>query len=267
MGNQSSSILFNIVADKSEAQKLLDKAEQKDFYLEECNDDQINSLARKNLSYSANGMTGQDYTFFKVVIDNSKGKIPIRLENDLKYINLVQLMPSADGGMPHTRPDNVICYPDITKTFSYKTLIHELWHIHQRLYVSEWESVFGHIGWEPWTGKLPSRLEMARRFNPDTIDSPLWCYQKTWVPVPIFRDLTRPDVTEVDIWFYHVSLKYHVKSTPKEMENVYGELSWSAYEHPREIAAYLLSDPDRYGNCSGFHELVRVIGATALPRQ
>jgi hypothetical protein len=175
-------------------------------------------------------------------------------------------MPSADGGMPHTRPDHIICYPDITSTFSVHTLIHELWHVHQRLYPTEWGTIFSKMGWEPWNQPLPSQLDAARRLNPDTIDSPLWCYQKTWIPVPIFRDITQPKMTEVDIWFYHVSLKYHVKSVPKEMQKVYGDLPWSAYEHPRELAAYLLSDPDRYGQSVGFYELITLIGAMALPR-
>jgi hypothetical protein len=267
MGNQSSSISFHIVYNKLEAQTLLHEAEQKDFYLEECQDDPMNALARRKTAYSANGMTDREYKFFEVVVENARDKIPLRLQQDLKTVYLVQLMPSADGGMPHTRPDRIICYPDITQTFSFQTLIHELWHIHQRLFRDEWDHVFREMGWEEWKGRMPAHLDKTRRFNPDTLDTPYWCYQKTWVPIPVFRDIRQPNMTETDVWFYHVSLKYHVKSVPKEMEKEYGTVPWSAYEHPREMAAYLLSDPDRYGQCSGFEKLIRMMGALALPRE
>lgn len=266
MGNQSSSLTFDIVFNKYDAQLLLDEAENKDFYLEECNDNRMNALSRKNTSYTASRMTDRDYKFFEVVVENAKDHIPLRLQQDLKTVYLIQLMPSADGGMPHTRPDSIICYPDITRTFSVNTLIHELWHLHQRAYEEQWISIFRRLGWEPWKDKLPSIMVDKKRLNPDTLDTPFWCYQKTWVPIPVFRDITKPKITEVDVWFYHVSLKYHVKSIPKEMEEVYGSLPWSAYEHPREITAYLLSDPNRYGNCSAFDHLIEIMGATALPR-
>jgi hypothetical protein len=178
------------------------------------------------------------------------------------------LTPSAEGGMPHTRPDAMICYPNITNTFSSTTLIHELWHVHQRQHEAWWQTVFSRLGWKPWTGgALPSHLETYRRFNPDTIDLPLWCYQQTWIPVPVFRDIRRPKVDEVEIWFYHVTLKYHVKSPPKEMEAMYRGLPMSAYEHPREMAAYLLSDPVKYSECPVLAPLVEAVGAISLPSE
>ena len=48
---------INIIYDKKVAQSLLDEAERTDFYIEECHDDRVNSLARKNLTYSVNSMS------------------------------------------------------------------------------------------------------------------------------------------------------------------------------------------------------------------
>lgn len=258
MGQTSSSITFQIQHDPIQAQRLLDEAEQKDFYVEECREDPANALARKEALYRATAMTPREHKFFEVVIENTKDKIPRRLERELGTIHIVQLHPSAEGGMPHTRPDAIICYPDISTSFSVSTLLHELWHIHQRQYSAWWNQIFRKFGWEPWAGDLPLPLEAQRRFNPDTLDSPLWCFRRTWVPVPIFQDVAHPKVTEVSIWFYHVSLKYHVKQIPKEMETEYHSLPLSAYEHPREMTAYLLSDPVRYASCPAMATWIEV---------
>ena len=259
-------IQFHILSDKNEADYHLSEAEKKDFYLEECHDSKSNQLARSTLSYSTNEMTPDDDLFFQVVMENAKAEIPLRLHQELSDVYIVQLMPSADGGMPHTRPDRLICYPNIRATFSVETVIHELWHVHQREYPKWWRQVFHSLGWEPWPDKtLPPSLEQYRRYNPDTLDAPLWCYQKTWIPVPIFRDIITPKVDEVSIWFYHVSLNYHVKHPPRELTELYPSLPLHAFEHPREMAAYLLSNPRRHVDCPGWKSWIETVGAVSLP--
>lgn len=269
MGQSTSgTIRFHIVKDTAEAQRLLDDAEKKDFYLAECQDDIANVLSRDTCSYTARAMTIHDYKLFEVVIENVQDLLPKRLQHELSTVYLVQLDQTAEGGMPHTRPDTVICYPDITQTFSVTTLLHELWHVHQRQNEAWWRQVFARLGWMPWTeGRLPPHLESHRRLNPDTIDSPLWCYQQSWVPVPIFRDITHPKVNEVMIWFYHISLNYHTKTPPREMEWMYQGLPMSAYEHPRELVAYLLSDPMKYSMCPALGPVIDAVGAISLPSE
>ena len=264
----SGTITFHIVGNKTEAQRLLDNAEKKDFYLAEYKDDLANSRSRSASTYIAREMTPYHYKLFEVVIDHVKKVLPKRLQHELSTVHLIQLDSSAEGGMPHTRPDSVICYPDITQTFSRATLLHELWHVHQRQHEAWWRFVFSRLGWKPWNdGLLPIRMEAHRRFNPDTIDTPLWCYQQTWVPVPVFRDISQPKVNEVVIWFYHVSLKYHVKSPPKELEEMYHGLPIHAYEHPRELMAYLLSDPEKYSDCPALGPVIEAVGAISLPSE
>jgi hypothetical protein len=267
MGNTSSTnnkLALVVVTDKRKAQALLDKAEKTDYYLEECYDNKMNSIARRNMTYSANAVSSKDAEYAKQFIETVYFSIPGRLLSDLGTVQIVQLMPSADGGMPHTRPGNIICYPDFSQLFSKTTLIHELWHIHQREHQEEWLKTFSRLGWTVWNGKLPEQLESARRYNPDTLDFPLWIFDKTWVPIPIFRDISRPNVAEVDIWFYNPEKRYHVKQVPNEIATYFQNLPPSAYEHPREIAAYMLSDPEKYKSCQGFKHLIESIGQVSI---
>lgn len=272
MGLQQSiipSLSFRIVAEEAEAQRLVDEAERNDFYVEECREDYANKKAREGCMYRARAMSPEEVSFFRVVVENTRSFLPLRLRTELtEPISLIALDSTAEGGMPHTRPTSVVCYPDIYKTYTVGTLLHELWHIHQRQYAGWWQEVFRTLEWEPVSDpsvSLPLSLESHRRFNPDTVDSPLWCFQRTWIPVPVFRDVVRPKVGEVDIWFYHISLKYHVKRPPRELsEHYHRSLPASAYEHPRELMAYLLSEPEKYGNCLAFSRLVDVIGGISL---
>jgi len=266
MGNTSSShknLVFTIVENKQHAQELLNQAEAKDRYLEECHDDKSNAMARQQMSYSANIVDKSTISILKKSLDMAS--LPPRLLSDLSDVRLVQLMPSADGGMPHTRPGNVICYPDVSVILQTSTVIHELWHIHQRNFQELWTSVFYRIGWKPWNGTLPPVLEKNRRYNPDTIDSPLWIYKDAWVPIPVFRDIANPKVNDTDIWFYHTTLRHHVKNVPLEMAAYYPDLPASAYEHPREITAYMLAEPEKFKAVPAFKDLIGYIGQISLP--
>ena len=263
------SIDFHVVGERDKAQRLLEEAEQKDFYVEECRDDHANTLARRGSTYGAREMPAEEVSFLKVIVENARDHLPLRLRTELTGpVWLVALDRSAEGGMPHTRPDQIICYPDVYRTFSVSTLLHELWHVHQRLYTGWWTEVFRRMGWERWVSEddLPLTLESHRRFNPDTLDAPLWCFQQTWLPIPVFRDVVSPKVDEVDVWFYHISLKYHVKSIPRELKAEYHpSLPLSAYEHPRELTAYLLSEPERYRDCPALQKLASEVGDISFP--
>ena len=265
MGNTASyekRIKFNVIVNNFEANALLNVAEKSDYYLEECHDDKLNSIARRTLTYSPNVISTNEVSRINSFLESVE--LPQRLHMDLDTVNIIQLMPSADGGMPHTRPGEIICFPDISQLFSQTTLIHELWHIHQRKYQNEWLDIFKHMGWNLWSGELPEHLEKHRRYNPDTLDCPLWIFDNTWVPLPIFRNITRPKVEDVDIWFYNPNKNYHVRQVPQELNFIFSNLKDKAYEHPREIAAYMLSEPERYKNSIGFKHLLEAIGATAI---
>ena len=261
----SPSLQLRPIDSKQEAQRLINEAERLDFYLEECYDDRRNALARQHMTYAANTVSPSDHAALRTV---SSIRLPKRLTADLQTVYLVPLMPTADGGMPHTRPlpnrEAIICYADVRMITEQKTLIHELWHVHQRLYQTEWQLIFQKLGWTEWKGTLPVSLEKGRRYNPDTIDSPLWIYRQTWVPIPIFRDISKPNVGEVDVWFYDIKHEYHTKNVPSDLAAFWPDLPPSAYEHPRELAAYVLSDPAVYPRSPALQQLVTMLGNIAL---
>jgi hypothetical protein len=267
MGNGQSvqrNLRLVVITNKQDAQKLLDDAEREDFYIAECHDDRANSIARRNLTYYANQVSLRDNNYAISYLDGAYSSLPIRLLSDLGEVKIVQLMPTADGGMPHTRPGDIICYPDFAQLFSSTTLNHELWHIHQRKFKDVWIKAFKRLGWTMWDGELPEQLEAARRYNPDTIDSPFWIFDGQWVPIPIFRDITHPKVGEVDIWFYNPVKRYHVKQIPTEIASYFPNLPPSAYEHPREMTAYMLSEPNKYSHSQGFKHLIESIGQVSI---
>jgi len=267
MGNilaSSSKFKMNVIYDKKDAQNCLNDAEKKDFYLEECYDNTSNLFARKNLTYSANNISYDEKPNINEYIKLSYSFLPSRLLNDLGEITIVSLMPTADGGMPHTRPNNIICYPNILQLFSSTTLIHELWHIHQRQYNSAWAKTFKNLGWEQWEESLPDYIENMRRYNPDTIDCPYWIFNKQWIPIPIFKDISHPKVNDVEIWFYNPYDNYHIKRIPMELLERFPNMPNSAYEHPRELTAYLLAEPDKYRNSIGFKQLIDSIGIISV---
>jgi hypothetical protein len=268
MGNNISTdakLNFFIISDKNIANHHLNNAEKQDLYIETCHNDKANSIARRNLSYTSNTISLRDINYGNSFLEGIKDELPKRLLSDLGEIKIIHLMPTADDGMPHTRPGNIICFPNFSQIFSKSTLIHELWHIHQRVNNDLWLQTFKVLGWELWNDYLPEKIEDARRYNPDTIDAPLWIFQDTWIPIPVFKNITLPKVSDVEIWFYNKNKQYHTKQIPIELSSFFSELLPSiAYEHPREITAYMLSEPKKYSESIAFKKLIESIGVISI---
>lgn len=263
MGNipsETKKIKFNVISSKDDATILLNDAEKIDMYLEECNDDVSNYRARKNCNYICENISLHEQKYTHSFLESVQENIPLRLRNELTEVNIIQLMTSAEGGMPHTRPGNIICYPSISRLYSVSTLVHELWHIHQRNNKELWTKVFNKLGWYEWDGKLPSELEKYRRYNPDTIDCPLWIFEDKWIPIPIFSDITKPDISQVIIWFYNPHKKQRVQEIPPEILTYFGDLPKVAFEHPREITAYMLADYEQHKETVACKRLLEEIG-------
>jgi len=259
MGSAPSHSL-HLITEKSVAEAYLRNAERLDFYLEECHDSPMNLIARQKLVYAPN--TVANAAHYQDVL--KRLVIPSRLRMDLPDVSIISLMPSADAGMPHTRPGNIICVPHLEQLTSKQTMIHELWHLHQRQYHEGWEKIFSLLGWAPWKGELPARLEENRRLNPDTLDAPLWIFQDTWIPVPIFRDIRNPVLSEADIWFYHAKEGHHLRAVPLSLQSLFPAASPMAFEHPRELTAYVLSEPDMHRDAPGWKILMDSIGQGAI---
>ena len=124
--------------------------------------------------------------------------------------------------------------------------------------------IFKKLGWTSWSGELPQKLENNRRYNPDTIDSPLWIFKDTWVPVPIFKDITHPTVNNVEVWFYNSHEEYHTRQIPEVLSSYFINLNNVAFEHPREITAYMLSEPEKFTSSNAYKHLIETIGYNAI---
>jgi hypothetical protein len=269
MGNRVSSVspfplTLTLINNKDHAHYFMEYAEGIDFYVDTCNIDPINKRARYHLSYDITTIPEKEAVVYRAYLKEVIPRIPKRLRMDLKDVFIIPMMPTADGGMPHTRPRATICFPHMAHAQQVSTLIHELWHIHQRQFKHVWKDVFKQLGWTEWEGQLPTFLEKNRRLNPDTIDSPLWVFEQTWIPVPVFHDITRPEMKEVDIWFYNIVENYHLKQVPASIKAYFKNLPQSAYEHPRELAAYLLADHKQYQECPAFKDLIKSVGQLAI---
>ena len=215
-------------------------AEAIDHYRTDCQESRTNRIARDRTTYAVNRLP--DEATFLEMIHDFRNRLPDALQPIQAVI--VPLMPSADAGMPHTRPPNLIAYPLTGAGLSFETFSHELWHIHQRMRYKEWVEFFERgWGFKPFEGDVPSQMDYVLRINPDTMTDPLWIWNDTWVPMCVFLNPVTPELSQTDVWFYNVRSKAHSQQIPSAMAEFFSKwLPKTAFEHPCELAAYGLTD-------------------------
>ena len=245
MGNQVSQqseqrLKFHI-ARGAEGAAALSAAERQDHYLEEVQDSRPNRVARQSMTYAANRISDGEAAALQATLTPFVDSVPFVLRSLRPTI--VPLMPSADGGMPHTRPTDLVCLPSAAITHT--TFVHELWHLHQRANYLDWVTFFRtRWKWQPYEESLPVALETQRRLNPDTLQDPVWIWDSTWVPVCLFLNPSTASFKETATWFYNVKTQRHSQELPKAMADFFSSsLSSSAYEHPCETSAYMITGP------------------------
>ena len=84
--------------------ELLEQAEFQDRYRYRCEANEFNSLARRNQHY----FSIDDFTARSAILIRAQ---EFEITQDA---TIVLLHPSADSGMPHTRPGNLICFSSET---------------------------------------------------------------------------------------------------------------------------------------------------------
>jgi hypothetical protein len=147
------SIKFNILS-ASAAYDILEDAEARDEYREMVAESEWNSKARAgNIEWEPIDPPSHWRQFL------SRGKFPewtAGLE-----INIVCAPPEAEDGMPHTRPNFVICIPfnysNDVATFN-KMIVHEIIHILQRVYYDNFMKFMG----AEWDYRLMTRDEFGK---------------------------------------------------------------------------------------------------------
>jgi hypothetical protein len=253
------------------AKQALAEAETVDQYISDCQYSKQNTLARANTAYTPVKLSEKDYTVLVSLFKEYSKHIPKRLSHDISYVNIVILMPSADTGFPHTRPGNLICFPQSAELPSLKTFIHELWHIHQRLFPALWDKLYKEV-WKftPFNGVgIPDEIYEQIRINPDTIVRGFFCWREEWVPLPIFQSVTQPKMSDCAIWFWNIRTKQIRHTMPIAWKDYFYSslLSSTSYEHPHEVSAYMLSEfsPD-IKQPSAFSNLVKGVGITSFSK-
>lgn len=210
----------------------LQKAEQLDSFFWHVSKSPINARARASLSY-----------------------VPVDSEPTpwLYGTEIVSMFPTAEAGMPHTRPPNLICLPQYyPESKKQETLIHEYIHIHQRNNKADWNELFVKEGWTPVQGNdIPPRWRDRCRLNPDTIDQPFWAWKGRYIPLPLFEREDKPDLRQIHVSWWDQETGVRHGTAPRLFLERYGNAPQP--EHPRELSAVELakvfqqpSDVDMY---------------------
>jgi len=205
-------------------------AESIDSYIQKCRSHYNNMLARKSFSYTT------DYNSYFNLIRDFLLKNPI-----FNSVKVIQLDKTAENGYPHTRPD-IICIPSNARFPQLETtLYHEYVHIHQRRNMNVWNTYLKSEGWEPINEELiPERWKEKIRFNPDTIYSQYWCFQKRYVPLPIFTNISNPRMEDIKVMFYDLDSGILEHTMPESMIRKYKNNR--QIEHPFELYAVMMEN-------------------------
>lgn len=201
-------------------EKLLD-AEEIDNFFTKIRSDPVNARARHHLSYVPMESTPKPW---------------------MLNTEIIMMHPTAEAGMPHTRPPNIICMPQYYPTERIQeTLAHELIHVDQRRRPYKWNGFFEKEGWTPISEEeIPSRWLSRCRLNPDTVDQRFWAWKGQHVPLPLFEREDKPDLRQVVIQWWDRETGVRQAEPPRSFQERYGSLP-SQPEHPRELAAVELA--------------------------
>ena len=207
---------------QSEAQQRLNLAEAQDGFFTRVRASATNRLARRNCTYAAWN-------------DQSLALKAADLLDPEDKVDIVILDPSAEGGMPHTRP-GLICLPAYYPESKLKeTLRHELVHISQKRQATLWAARASLEGWEPYS-KIPTWASRLR-LNPDTFDT-MYAWKGRYVPLPIYIREDKPLLKEIQVRWFDINEGIVNTSPPRSFTQMYGDLGAVQAEHPYELWAY-----------------------------
>ena len=210
---------------QSEAQARLDLAERQDGFFTRVKRSTTNRLARSNCIYEAWN-------------DQSLAVKAAALLDPEDHADIVILHPSAEGGMPHTRP-GLICLPAYYPESKLKeTLAHEMIHISQKRQPTLWASRASLEGWSPVrSGVMPEFWISRLRLNPDTFGT-LYAWKARYVPLPVYIREDKPQMREIEVRWFDIAEGIVKTSQPTSFTQIYGTLGHVQAEHPYELWAY-----------------------------
>jgi hypothetical protein len=156
---------------------------------------------------------------------------------------VVWMESTADSGLPHTRPPNLICLPRTIGDAEFqKTLLHERVHISQRLHPDAWKKIFAETwDFQQWSGNLPADIQQRRRLNPDTLLFPFFIWRGKYVPVELFNSTSMPTLSDTStIWWDTTTRTVH-REPPPGWTEFFGAHA-NGGEHPFELIAYMVAE-------------------------
>jgi hypothetical protein len=205
-----------------EEMKALTAAEHIDSYRKKCSENDLNTRARARCTY----IPWTDPNSFS----------SYALEGE----TIVTMHPSADGGMPHTRPPSTICLPAyFPESRLVETLSHERIHLDQRKRCRGWIAALGVEGWTSIEEEeIPEEYRKRCRINPDTCWSPFWAWNGRYVPLPFFVREDKPELNDIAVRWYDLQEEIVGSVVPFSLVQKYGKLKSHSLEHPFELMAY-----------------------------
>jgi hypothetical protein len=209
------------------------RAEQLDQYRHQVQTNTLNNIARRGQTYLPTPQT-------------VKREIPAAdLAEPWPNGQVIWMEPSADAGLPHTRPPYYICLSRfILDGELNRTMLHERVHISQRLHPDAWKQLVEDV-WDMrvWNGNFPTDIQYMQRLNPDLLLAPKFAWKGQYVPVAIFKSKASPSLTDTDTVWYDIKTKTVMREPPPAWSDYFGD-DKSGWEHPYELAAYLIvKDP------------------------
>lgn len=210
---------------RMQAEARIALAEAQDGFFARVKASSVNRLARRNCTYEAWN-------------DQSLAAKAAALLDPEDQVDIVILDPSAEGGMPHTRP-GLICLPAYYPESKLKeTLRHEMIHISQKRQATLWASRASLEGWSPVRpGIIPDFWIARLRLNPDTF-STLYAWKGRYVPLPVYIREDKPLLREIQVRWFDMNEGIVGTSPPSSFTQVYGNLGAAQAEHPYELWAY-----------------------------
>jgi len=214
-------------------------AEKIDGYRGACRQNRLNWSVRDGQGYELSSISERATTF----LSDGVATLPLLAGMEIAILNL-----EADGGLPHTRPPNLICLPTslckeepVSKQFRI-TLIHEAIHISQRQDPNLWEKFCRREGWTLVAPeKIPEEIVERCRINPDTISCPFWAWDQHHVPLPLFHPSVPSSLSSTKIQWLDLRTGALLHNFPKSFGRKYGR-NFGQPEHPYEIYAEIFSE-------------------------
>jgi hypothetical protein len=212
---------------------LLAEAETRDGYRAAVAASEINSVARSGQRYEPIFVSQE----LQHRLEFLGSRVPL-----LEESNLIVLDNSADNGYPHTRANEIVCFPLQSAQFAsdtdlLETLRHESIHLDQRRRPEAWASYCRRDGWTPLPlAAVPLRFRERCRINPDTMATPFWAWEGFHVPLPLFVRENHPTLGDVGIKWMDLRMLSLFPTPPPSFQQRYGS-SPPQPEHPYELLA------------------------------